>query len=207
MGLTGGKGMGEVGLWAARLRRPLTEQEEHAMLCLLPEERRQRLLRTQKAEKRAEVLCAYTMLCLALRERYGWKCLPEIAVSAMGKPGFPEFPSVQFNISHTSGAVLVGVSEAPVGVDIEKIRPVGERTMQRIAGVSSTRAFFESWVRREARVKRLGTGIRTLNEELPLRNGEQFCFLETFEGYVAGVAAGNGAKIGQVHHYCLDELL
>ena len=199
--------MGEVGLWAARLRRPLTEQEEHAMLCLLPEERRQRLLRTQKAEKRAEVLCAYTMLCLALRERYGWKCLPEIAVSAMGKPGFPEFPSVQFNISHTSGAVLVGVSEAPVGVDIEKIRPVGERTMQRIAGVSSTRAFFESWVRREARVKRLGTGIRTLNEELPLRNGEQFCFLETFEGYVAGVAAGTGAKIGQVHHYCLDELL
>ena len=40
-----------------------------------------------------------------------------------------------------------------------------------------------------------------------MRNGEQFCFLETFEGYVAGVAVGTGTKIGQVHRYCLDELL
>lgn len=197
----------DVGLWAARMERPLAEREERAMMLLLPDGRRQRLLRVQKAEKRTEVLCAYTMLHLALRERYGWRQIPEIVVSSMGKPHFRDFPKTHFNISHTGGAVLVGVSDEPVGVDIERIRPVSERAMRRIAGVASEEAFFQSWVRREARAKRVGTGIGTLMEEIPLRSGEQFLFVDTFDGYVAGVATGNGAQLDEVRRYFLDELL
>ena len=197
----------DVGLWAARMERPLTEREERAMMHLLPEGRRQRLLRTQKAEKRMEVLCAYTMLHLALREQYGWRQIPEITVSSMGKPGFPAHPDVHFNISHTGGAVLVGISGEPIGVDIERIRPVGRRAMLRIAGVASEQAFFESWVRREARAKRTGAGVGTLLEETALRDGEQFFFVDTFDGYVAGVAVGSGVGIGEVGRYFLDELL
>lgn len=197
----------DVALWAARMERPLTEREEGAMLCLLPESRRQRLLHQQKPEKRVEVLCAYTMLHLALRERYGWRQIPEVTLSAAGKPCFSEHPDVQFNISHTGGAVLVGVSGEPVGVDIERIRPVSRRAMQRIAGVESEKAFFESWVRREARAKRIGAGIGALMRETALRDGEQFVFVDTFDGYAAGVAAGSGVGIGKVRRYFLDELL
>ena len=125
----------------------------------------------------------------------------------MGKPCFPEHPEVHFNISHTAGAALVGISDGPVGVDIERIRPVSERAMQRIAGVALEKAFFQSWVRREACAKRAGTGIGALMGETSLRDGEQFSFLDTFEGYVAGVAAGNGSEIGKTHRYFLDELL
>ena len=39
-------------LWAARLERPLTEKESGAMLRLLPEERRERVLRIREPEKR-----------------------------------------------------------------------------------------------------------------------------------------------------------
>ena len=177
------------------------------MLRLLPDSRRQRLLRTQKPEKRLEVLCAYTMLHLALREQRGWRRIPEVALTSMGKPYFPEHPEVHFNISHTGGAVLVGISDAPVGVDIERIRPVSERAMQRIAGVASEKAFFESWVRREARAKRAGAGIGALMGETSLRDGEQFFFLDTFDGYAAGVAAESGAEIEEVRRYFLDELL
>ena len=95
-----------IGIWAARMERPLTERESDAMLRLLPESRRVRFDRLQKPEKRDEVLCAYTMLHLALRERYGWHKIPEMTVSTAGKPEFPAFPDVQFNISHTAGAVL-----------------------------------------------------------------------------------------------------
>lgn len=204
--LTGGGGM-DVGLWAARMERVLTEKEENALLRLLPESRRQRLERVQKPEKRAEVLCAYTMLHLALRKRYGWRQIPELTLSSMGKPRFSEYPEVHFNISHTGGAVLVGISDEPVGVDIERIRPVSERAMRRIAGVASEKAFFQSWVRREACAKRAGTGIGALMGETSLRDGEQFSFVDTFEGYVAGVAAGSRSEIGNVHRYFLDELL
>lgn len=131
-----------------------------------------------------------------------------MAESSFGKPFFPDFPTVHFNLSHTGGAVLVGLSDQPVGVDIEKIRPVSLRAMRKIAGVTSEKAFFQSWVRREARSKRSGTGIGTMMEaDTPLQAGEHFWLLETFEGYAAGVASRSGTVPGRVRKYTLDKML
>ena len=195
-------------LWAARLERPLTDRETAAMLRLLPEARRERLLRIKQPEKLREPLCAYLILRHALWEQYRWRELPEIRLSSFGKPYFPEHPDVHFNLSHTAGAVLVGLSDRPVGVDIEHIRPVSQRTMRRLADVGTERAFFQSWVRREARTKRSGTGVGTmLDAETPLQPGEQFYFLDTFPGYVAGVSTKGGGPPGPVRKYALDEMM
>lgn len=197
-----------VELWAARLERPLTERETAVMLDLLPSERRERVLRLKQPEKRREVLCAYMLLRLALRERYQWREFPAICRSAQGKPCFPEHPEVHFNLSHTAGAVLVGLSDQPVGVDIEKLRPVSRRAMYALAGVTTEEAFFRSWVRREARVKRTGAGVAAmLRSEAPLRQGEAYYEMETFPGYVAGVATGDGERPDKVRRYSLEEVL
>ena len=193
-------------LWAARLERPLTERETEVMMRVLPPKRKERLLKLQE-EKRREPLCAYLMLCLALWELYQWRGLPEIAESPMGKPYFPEHPEVHFNISHTNGAVLVGISDQPIGVDIEKVRPVSQRAMRRLAGVSTEEDFFQSWVRREARTKRSGSGIGTMmRSETPLQQGEFYYELETFPGFVAGVATRDRSLPGELKKYSLDEL-
>lgn len=195
-------------LLAVRLERPLSEREEAALLSLLPARRRERLLRTKTAEKRREPLCAYALLWMALRERYGWRQLPEMALTDRGKPYFPEHPEVHFNLSHTSGAALAGLSDCPLGVDIEKIRPISQRSMERIAGVDSAAEFFRSWVRREARVKRGGAGIATmLREDAPFLTGERFWFLDTFPGYVAGVCTRGTDIPGEVRKYSLEEML
>ena len=195
-------------LWAARLERPLTAAEETAMLALLPPARRERLERLRQPEKRREPLCAYLILRRALWEQYRWRELPEIQTSSLGKPYFPAFPDVHFNLSHTTGAVLVALSDRPVGVDIERIRPVSQRTMRRLADVGTERAFFQSWVRREARAKRSGAGVGTmLASETPLQPGERFYFLDTFPGYVAGVATRDGGPPGQVRKYSLDDMM
>ena len=131
-------------LWTARMERPLSDPEREAILPLLPPDRRERLLRVKEVEKQREPLCAYLILCLALRQKYGWKELPEVALGRLGKPYFPEHPEVHFNISHSSGAVLVGVSDQEIGVDIERIRPVGQRMMVRLAHVSTEEAFFQN---------------------------------------------------------------
>lgn len=170
-------------LWAARLERPLTERETEAMLPLLPPERQERLLRIKQSEKRREPLCAYLILRHALWEQYRWRELPPIRLTSLGKPYFPDFPEVHFNLSHTTGAVLVALSGEPVGVDIEHIRPVSERAMRRLADVTTERAFFQSWVRREARAKRLGTPVE-LGAETPLRPEERL-WQEVFPGYHA----------------------
>ena len=191
-------------LWAARLERPLTDRETAELLRLLPEERRQRLERLKQPEKRREPLCAYLFLRRALWEQYRWRDLPEIRLSSFGKPYFPDHPDVHFNLSHTAGAVLVALSDRPVGADIEHIRPVSQRAMRRLADVGTERAFFQSWVRREALAKRSGTGVGTmLSAEEPLLPGEQFYLLDTFPGYVAGVATRGGGPPGPVRKYTL----
>ena len=195
-------------LWAARLERPLTERETEAMLPLLPPERQERLLRIKQSEKRREPLCAYLILRHALWEQYRWRELPPIRLTSLGKPYFPDFPEVHFNLSHTTGAVLVALSGEPVGVDIEHIRPVSERAMRRLADVTTERAFLQSWVRREARVKRTGSGIVTMmRTEAPLNRGEFYYEVDAFHGYAAGVAAGQPEPPQPVHRLMLDQLL
>lgn len=196
-----------IDLWAARLERLLTAREEEAMLAMMPSWRRERLTHLPK-EKQREPLCAYMILQLALWEKLHWKELPEMALTDMGKPYFPDYPSVQFNLSHTGGAVLVGVSDQAVGVDIERIRPVSQRSMQRLAGVTTEREFFQSWVRREARSKRGGSGVGTMmRSETPLQYGEFYYELDTFPGYVAGVATRDKTPPGKLRKYSLDEML
>lgn len=195
-------------LWAARLERPLTQRETEAMLRLLPPERRERLLRLRVEEKRREPLCAYLILRMALMERCRLRELPEIALSEHGKPFFPAYPDLHFNISHTTGAVLVGVSDQPLGVDIEKIRPVSQRSMRRLADAATEEEFFQSWVRREARAKRTGAGISTMmRSESPLQYGEYYYEIETFPGYAAGVATRSKEPPGPVRKYSLDEMI
>lgn len=197
-----------VELWAARLERSLTERETAVMLEMLPSERRERVLRMKQPEKRREVLCAYMILRLALWEQYRWRELPAVCRSQQGKPYFPEHPGVHFNLSHTGGAVLVGLSDQPLGVDIEKIRPVSRRAMHRLADVATEDAFFRSWVRREARVKRSGDGIGTMmRAETPLQYGEFYYALDTFPGYAAGVATRSREAPGPVRKYALDDVL
>ena len=194
-------------VWLARMERSLTEQEYGDMMALLPDARRERLEKLPK-EKHQEVLCAYLLLRMALWEQRGWRDLPRIEVDELGKPFFPDHPDTHFSLSHTAGAAAAALADMPVGVDIERVRPVSVRAMERIAGVQTEAAFFRSWVRREARAKRSGAGVGTmLASETPLQPGERFYFLDTFPGYVAGVATRDGGPPGQVRKYSLDEMM
>lgn len=194
----------DIHLYAILLDRPLTDDEVDALLRILPERRRERLSHLPRPELQFEPLCAYALLRQGVHELFGWEELPEMTYSKYGKPGFAQHSEVQFNISHTRGAVLVGIHDEPIGVDIEKIRPVSERTMQRIAGVATQKEFFESWVRRESRSKWGGSGLGSMRkDESPTMYGERFEFLETFPGYVACVCTHSHAEIVKINCFVL----
>lgn len=195
----------DIHLYAIRLERPLCESEVASLMRVLPPERLSRLARLSRPELGHEPLCAYAALLSALHELYGWRALPEMAYNRYGKPEFPAHPEVCFNLSHTRGAVLVGVHDHPLGVDIEKVRPVSERTMRRIAGVMTEREFFESWVRRESRSKWSGTGLAAMREEnAPAMHGERFVFPEVFKGYAACVCTHSEAALAPVRRLYLQ---
>lgn len=193
-------------LWAALLDRPLTSRETDYLLEKLPLERRERLLR--QAGKQREPLCAYWLLRRALYEKCGWPELPEIGYTSTGKPYFPTCPEIHFNLSHTDGAVLVGLSDQMVGVDIEKIRSLRPSTLRRLKIGSSAQDFFQNWVRLEARSKRDGQGIASImRSEPPLQSGESYWEIDLFPGYAAGVASGDPLPPDSVRKYTLDQLL
>ena len=167
-------------LWAMRIEGGLDENKEQSLLMALPPVQRQRLAAIPNRKRRQESLWAWSLLRSAMGGT-----LPEPSRTAWGKPWFPAAPAVQFSLSHTEGAVLVGIADHPVGVDIERIRPVNPKLMERM-GCREAAAFFRCWVRREARVKRLGGTLGVmLQEEPPLEPGEVLFPLDLFPGYAA----------------------
>ncbi|WP_071516309.1 4'-phosphopantetheinyl transferase superfamily protein [Geitlerinema sp. PCC 9228] len=94
-----------------------------------------------------------------------------------GKPklaGGWEATGIQFNLSHTQNLALVAVAyDTPVGVDVEKVRPV--KNLQRLSErffcpgeaeaiaqfpfPQQQQAFFEIWTCKEAYLKGIGCGL------------------------------------------------
>lgn len=171
-------------LWAVELDDAVPEEMVRRMWENLPPRRRARLERQKNAEKALEALAAYWILRRALEEQYHWSgALPPMAWTEGGKPFFSREPAVHFSLSHTPGGVLAGLSAAPIGVDLERTRSVHPRLLAR-TGCTDPEDFMASWVRREARAKRLGTPVE-LGAETPLRPEERLWQEEVFPGYHA----------------------
>lgn len=198
----------DAAVWAVRLDRRLTAREEERLLAAASPGRREQLLRLRREEQRQQALCAELVLRAALWMRCGWRSLPAVARTDRGKPYFPDWPEVCFNLSHTDGAVLAGVADCPVGVDIERIRPPGRHLLRRMGADLSPEAFFQTWVRREARAKCSGEGVRALlGPEPAWAPGERYQPVETFPGYAAGVAVRGAELPAPPRLLCLELLL
>lgn len=108
--------------------------------------------------REAEHDAAYHLLALALKREWGMSGLPAVAREEGGKPYFPAYPEICFNLSHSRGAVACALHDKPVGIDVEKIRPAPRR----LAAGMEDEAFFRLWTAREATVKRMGQGVGKL---------------------------------------------
>lgn len=109
----------------------------------------------REGEERA---LARRLLAAAAAREWGLGPLPEIARGERGKPYFPSFPRLHFNLSHSHGAAVCAVHDQPVGVDVERLRPPPKR----LAGGMGAEDFFRLWTAKEATAKREGKGISAL---------------------------------------------
>ena len=170
----------QIQLISIRLERPFTDAEIERLLRLVPPERRQRLAHLKDPVVGHEPICAYAALWLGLNALYGWRELPALTYNKYGKPEFAEHPEVQFNLSHTRGAVLVGIHDRPIG---------------------------ESWTRRESRAKWGGAGLAAMKREAsPTMLGERFEYIETFPGYVACVCTHTDDALAPVRRFTLGDI-
>jgi 4'-phosphopantetheinyl transferase len=135
----------------------------------------------------------------------------DFALQEKGKPYLPHVPDLQFNLSHSKQVALVAVAHrVPVGVDIERLRPLAEHAA--IAdrffppGEPATvdaADFFRRWTRFEAILKAQGSGLYGAGSAL---EGEWTVQeLDAGPGFAAAVAAPGAGHTVVIHIYGENE--
>ncbi len=86
----------------------------------------------------------------------------------------PLSKNVLFNISHSNGLVVLGISEKyDIGIDIEKLREVKDNLIKYISNeeeyeyIKDEKSFYEIWTSKESIVKCLGKGLYKRVNEIP----------------------------------------
>lgn len=162
------------------------------LLELLSEDERQRAAAYTLDEPRRRFIVGRARLRERLSECLG--VAPDAVGFAYGPKGKPELVGgvgPQFNLAHSADLAVLAVSDAPVGVDVEAIRPrksahdLAERWFHpsecdRVAAAADPLAeFYRTWVMKEAVLKLVGLGV-----------GEALPKLLTPDASEGGVATG-----------------
>ncbi len=185
------------------------------------EERRHDATRMADKTKRAQSLTAGLLLQHGAREHLGENApagIYKVEKDEKGRPYFPDLPDVHFSLAHSGDMAMCGISDAPVGVDIQQHReikadiarrffhPAEADHLAKISGVEYTRDFYALWCLKESYVKYTGGGLSQGLDELdftPVLEGGFAVFeftednsriraeiLEAPEGYSAAVIEG-----------------
>lgn len=152
----------------------LTQDDYDRLLEGLSASRRARICRLRKEEDRRRSLAGEGLAKALLQQHFG---MEHIALESApnGRPFVPG-DEVFLSIGHCEDLVVCAVSQTPVGIDIERIRPFDLRAAelicvpQELEYVQNGKAlnkddptqlqrFFEIWTAKEAWFKQQGTGI------------------------------------------------
>ncbi len=133
---------------------------------------------------------AYRLLEYALRRELGIGPLPAIERQPGGKPYFPDYPNIHFNLSHSHGAAACALHDRPIGVDIERIRPAPSR----LAQGRNDLTFFREWTAKEATIKRRGQGVGALLKHIEV---DSLCstFEELLPGWIITVCPSESGEV------------
>ena len=121
-------------------------------------------------------LAANVLLRYAAAQMRG--CAMSGVTTARLPSGRPALPGTGLfcSVSHTDGLCVCAVSDRPVGIDAEKLRPAPMRVAKRVFSAGEQRLlaasdepdlqFFRFWTRRESVVKLTGAGLRDIRKAI-----------------------------------------
>jgi 4'-phosphopantetheinyl transferase len=153
--------------WAA----PVDPVGAPALVDLLDDHERERLTRLRREVDAARYLAAHALARIALAE------IVDVAPAALvfdrtcrcgeqhGKPRLAASGGPAFSLTHAGDLVGVAVHDAPVGLDVERARPLTDLTAMAAHACSADEtvpdepAFFRLWTRKEALLKASGDGL------------------------------------------------
>ena len=156
----------------------IEDMDLNQALTQVSAQRREKALRFHHEAGRRQSVAAYRLLQMALEEEYGITEPQDLAFGEHGKPYLKEHPDIHFSLSHCKVAVACAVSDHPVGIDIEHIRPFNkelaayvlneDQLEQVLQSTDSAVEFLKFWTQKESFLKLTGEGIRNDLKKLDL---------------------------------------
>jgi 4'-phosphopantetheinyl transferase len=168
----------------------LSDATSHEMVCLddllpfLSRGKREKIIRFLHRDDALRSLLGEWMIRTLVRERLGLRG-NEIVIEtdAFGKPYLSNRGDFHFNIAHSGNWVVCAIAEHPVGIDVEKMRPIEEDVVISVltkeehdeylskSGCERLGYFYEMWTLKESIVKAAGMGLSLPLDEVRVRNG------------------------------------
>ncbi len=165
--------------------RDLTDAEYNKWYSLMNTDKQRRVDRLRFVDDKKRTVAGEMLARKAIAEWCGI-ALESITfdIKEHGKP-YAKDLAVEFNISHSGDMVVCAVDDKPIGIDIELIRPIDLTVAKRICtddellylfGHTPTEQeftyttnteiltrFFERWTAKEAYVKCIGEGVKSIS--------------------------------------------
>ena len=169
-----------------------TDEAVREMLPLVSEQRRQQALRYSHTFGRFCCLKSYLMLLELLSAVYPEldTSKPEFGYTAQGKPFLLARPDIHFSISHTKNAILVAISDAPIGVDIEAFRSPSAALIARTMNATEQAAIATAAATAASAASLEPPLTREAHLEQPQASGTALCALGTEPSALPGSPEG-----------------
>lgn len=157
--------------------------DEYTYYYSLMDFKKQKRVTTYKNDKDKKRTLAGEMLARQMISTYCNVAPEDISfeTGCYGKPNAKHL-NVKFNISHSEEVVVCAISDKPVGIDVEMIRPIGTSILRKLCTDIDLKyifgndtktnnipsdfndqqlyRFYEVWTAKEAYFKCIGTGIK-----------------------------------------------
>ena len=151
-----------------------TDEMYRRELSKVSDQRREAAERLLRAHDRIRSVLSYRLLQYALKCEYRIDAAPEFVFNEDGKPFLRDYPQIYFSLSHCDKAVACAISEFPIGIDVETLRPFdaelaeyvcsGEEFAAISASPEPAIAFTALWTKKESLCKMRGTGLPSKEE-------------------------------------------
>lgn len=164
----GAKGLVEV--FICRLPEEKSQSELTSLLTYVSDEIQKRILQFFHLADAYRTLIGELLIKHVLYKRKE-KRVKDITIgkNAYGKPYFPDYPSIQFNISHSGDLIVCAVNDQQVGIDVEKVKAFDLCMAKQLftefeyweilAAENKSLACYDYWTMKESYVKALGKGL------------------------------------------------
>ena len=197
-----------VKVYAARIPQQTDHLPLDAWLAALPSPRRQRMEHLRFREDRLRGALADRLLRLGLNEAGLDASLAGWREDAGGKPSLNDLPNVHFSLSHSGNLVLCALADAPVGTDVERVRPLPLGVAQRVLSPVELNHYTGSgceagliirlWTLKESYAKYTGQGLGAKFSEISFPTGAPpanlpdvaFALLDVGADYRGAVCSG-----------------